>query len=476
MTPAILSGLRTDDTPRHNDSRTYSTSGAESAACCCYTAVMLPFYDKLTEMLDSARDTTGFRLFVWPPFIFGVVLLFVSFAFYPDQVRLSLQLALFLAPIWLPFLILHAAWDLWLVHIRSEFIESRKYQLLEIKMPRNLVKTPLAMETVFANIHHKKGESNWYQLYWQGQVRPYWSFEIASFGGQIHFYVWTRTDSRKIIENAFYAQYPGVQLVEAVDYTRTLNADPSVVAIWGCDFKKGADDVLPIKTYVEFGLDRVQKEPEQVDPFAHIVEYMGSIGKGEFLWLQLIIRTHQGEKYRRSKGKSYDWRKLGKEKVEEIRKESVLEGFPLPTKGQSETMAAIERNTAKLAYDVGGRAVYIAEPSKFNGTMITGMVNLFKPFASAGWNSIVPTHFGTEFNDYPWEIGNERRKDIFRREIIQAFRRRQYYHEPFMMSNPMILSVEEIASIYHVPSSSIETPGLRRIQSATGEAPANLPV
>jgi hypothetical protein len=43
------------------------------------------------------------------------------------------------------------------------------------------------------------------------------------------------------------------------------------------------------------------------------------------------------------------------------------------------------------------------------------------------------------------------------------------------MSNPMVMSTEELATIYHIPSSAIGTPGLRRIQSATGEAPANLP-
>jgi hypothetical protein len=453
--------------------------------------MVLPFYDTLVTYLDKARDTVGVRPFSWPPFILGVVLLFVAYSFYPVQVKFALQFALFLAPIWLPVLLINGAFTLWVLHIRSEFIASRKHILLEIKLPRNLVKTPLAMETVLANIHYKKGEGNWYQLYWQGNVRPYWSLEIASLEGEIHFYIWTRSDFRKLVENAFYAQYPGVQLVEAPDYTRIISADPKEWAIWGCDYKHTKEiDAYPIKTYVEYGLDKTQKEPEQVDPFAHFIEYMGSIGKGEYLWFQFIIRTHEGEKYWKSKGKGYNWRKQGTEEVEKIRKETSrkmkyldaatgktveTDGFPNPTKGQMETIAAIERNTAKLAFDVGGRCVYVAKPDKFDPAMISGMIGLFKPFNSEGWNGLRPTHFGTEFNDYPWEVGNERRKDVFRRGIIQAFRRRQYYHEPFNMSNPMVMSVEELATLFHVPSSSVETPGLRRIQSATGEAPANLP-
>jgi hypothetical protein len=40
----------------------------------------------------------------------------------------------------------------------------------------------------------------------------------------------------------------------------------------------------------------------------------------------------------------------------------------------------------------------------------------------------------------------------------------------------MVMSTEELATVYHIPSRSIETPGLTRIHSATGEAPANLPI
>lgn len=455
---------------------------------------MLPFYDKLAKLVNDARDTAGIRPFRWPPLIAGITLLFLAYVFFPAQVAASLSLALFLAPLWLPALLLGGAFTLWLVYIRSEFIATRPYVLLEIKLPRNLVKTPLAMETVLSSIHYTKGESNWFQIYWQGQVRPYWSLEIASFEGQIHFFVWTRSDFRKLVENAFYSQYPGVQLVEAMDYTRTISAEPEEWGVWGCDYKHTQPiDAYPIKTYVEYGLDKTQKEPEQVDPFASIVEFMGSIGRHQYFWLQFIIRVHAGEKYNKKneKGKPFTWRDQALEEVAKIRSETTkkfkyfdsasgkmieTEGFPNPTKGQSETIAAIERNVSKLAFDVGGRGVYIAEPKHFNPTFITGMISLFKAFNSEGWNGIKATHFGMEFSDYPWEFGNERRKDIFRRQIVQAFRRRQYFHEPFAMDNPMVMSTEEIATVFHVPSSTVATPGLRRIQSPTAEAPPDLPV
>ncbi len=349
------------------------------------------------------------------------------------------------------------------------------------------------MEAVLSDLHYSKGESNWYQKWWQGSVRPEWSFEMASLEGRVHFYIWTRSDFLRLVENAFYGQYPGVQLIEVVDYTRTISAKPEDYSVWGCDYKHTKPiDAYPIKTYIEFGLDKVQKEPEQVDPVSNIIEFLGSIGKGEYLWLQFITRIHVGEKYGKMKeGKWYTWRDQGTEEIETIRKKAgtkakyldpttgkmiTTEGFPNPTKGQSETIAAIERNIDKLAFDVGARCIYITEPKRFNPTMITGMIGLFKVVSSEGTNGIKATHFGMEFSDYPWEIGNERRKDIFRRKIVQAFRRRQYFHEPFVMSNPMVMSTEELATIYHIPSLAVEAPGLERITSATSDAPANLPI
>ena len=58
--------------------------------------------------------------------------------------------------------------------------------------------------------------------------------------------------------------------------------------------------------------------------------------------------------------------------------------------------------------------------------------------------------------------------------MIEAYRRRQFFHEPFV-AETMVMSTEELATLYHIPSHAVETPSLGRIQSATGEAPVNLP-
>lgn len=451
----------------------------------------------IQDLLKKLSSNTGFELNAYPILVLGVLFLVMGYLFMPQAVALALSLALFLAPLWLPGLLIGGAWSVWIVLRQSEYIASQKTILLEIKPPRSLVKTPLAMETFLQGIHHGPGEGNWYNRAIKGQVRPWWSLEIASHEGRVHFYIWTRAGFRRLIESQLYAQYAGAQVVEVPDYTRLISADPDESwAVWGCDFVHTKQDALPIKTYIEYGLDKVQKEPEQIDPLANLIEFMGSLGKGEHLWLQLPIRVHKGEKYGKTflvkgKKKPYTWQNQAKELVEEIRTETQKEwvdsqgnkqpGFPSPTKGQSEKMAAIERNVSKLAFDVGARGIYlVSKEGKFDSVVISGLTGIFKQFSSAEWNGFAPSGWMTAFEDYPWEIGVDKAKNEVRRKLVESYRRRQYFHQPYYygagLKNSMVMSTEELATIFHIPSAGVQSPSLERIQSATSEAPGNLPV
>lgn len=441
-------------------------------------------------------ESAGIRIKPYTVVAAGVVLIFMGFVFMPDSVSLALSMALFLAPLWLPVLLIGTAWELWVTLRRSEYIAAQKTVVLEVKPPRNLARTPLAMETFLQGIHHSPGEGNWYNRSIRGQVRPWWSLELASLEGKVHFYIWTRASFRRLLESQLYAQYPGAQVVEVPDYTRVVTADPhDEWAIWGCDFVHTADDAIPLKTYIEYGLDKVQKEHEQVDPLANLIEFLGAMGPGEYIWLQLPIRVHKGEKFAKTneKGSPYTWKDQGKDIVEEMRKKTrdpyidaasgeERPGFPNPTKGQMEKMAAIERNVSKLAFDVGARCIYLVDmkKGKFDPINISGVVGIFKQFTSEGWNGFRPKGWMTKFEDYPWEIGVEKLKQKYIRALVEAYRRRQYFHAPFrygaIMEDAMVMSTEELATIYHIPSAAVTSPSLDRIQSATSEAPSNLPV
>lgn len=117
---------------------------------------------------------------------------------------------------------------------------------------------------------------------------------------------------------------------------------------------------------------------------------------------------------------------------------------------------------------------------KFNVGFVLQLMNVFKPFNTAEWNDIDSSAWMKKFDDYPWDITINKRKDRFRHQMIEAYRRRQFFHEPFSeglsKDDIMVMSTEELATVFHIPSQAVTTPSLDRIQSATSEAPSNLPI
>ncbi len=420
----------------------------------------------------------------------GSILLF--FLFEPLQSIRNFQFVLFLSPLWIAPLLARFAWGRWVEMVRYDYNVQQDWILLEIQMPRDTRKSPLAMEAFFSNIHLAPGEGTWYKKFWLGRTRPWYSMEIVSLGGRVHFYIWTRKPFRHVIETYLYAQYPGVAVVEATDYTRLIDPTHAPYQMWGCEYEKKSADPVPIKTYVEFGLDKIAKPEETTDPLSQVVEFMGSLSPNEQLWIHIIIRYSKGEKYggkRNAQGKRYTWVDEGLEIIEDIRQSTVkkvsytdamtgekreTEGFPNPTKGQMEAMAAIGRNTSKLCFDVGMRAVYVAKEGHFRDYIGNFVTQIFRPFASADQQIAPQSLWSEEFQDFPWEDPKKVKYNEEMHHLLEFTRRRAYFHAPYIGPYTQ-MSTEELASIYHIPSSTTTAPNLPRIQSNTVDAPSNLP-
>src|SRR5438067_2018366 len=94
--------------------------------------------------------------------------------------------------LWLPLVSVIVFWELWVRYVRYYFFYNTKTVLLEIRLPREQFKSPLAMELAIAGIYQTGGETTVLDRYWFGKTRPWYSLEIVSNGGDVHFYVWTR--------------------------------------------------------------------------------------------------------------------------------------------------------------------------------------------------------------------------------------------------------------------------------------------
>lgn len=389
------------------------------------------------------------------------------------------------APIWLPLFLIFAACKLWVTYVRAEFIAKQETVLLDIRIPEIVDKSPAAMEAVLSVMFITGGESTFLDRLWLGKVRVWHSLELVSFGGQIHFYVWTRKATKQVVMNQLYSQYPSIEISEVPDYATRFDFSLEKYGVWGCDFLLSGGNPKPIKTYIDYGLDRDPKEEYKIDPMAALIEFLGSIGPRQQLWIQFVIRSHKGGlRDPKSIFKTRDFKSEAKEKIAGIFAKpemvdiSEVQGLPKTTKklskGQIEEISMIERKMQKYVFEGGIRVIYIAEKDAFEGTNIPGLIGIWRTFSAPGFNGFSPTRFSAKY-DYPWDDYNGQREDRDKYKVFDAYRRRAWFFAPYQLSYSLF-STEEIATIWHFPGQAVRTPTLPRIPSTRQEPPANLPV
>ncbi|PIR38362.1 MAG: hypothetical protein COV34_02020 [Candidatus Zambryskibacteria bacterium CG10_big_fil_rev_8_21_14_0_10_42_12] len=383
--------------------------------------------------------------------------------------------------IWLPAMFIMGFWHIWVNFKRREFHFNQGFVLLEMRLPKDISKSPAAMEAVLNHFYQTAGEATFIDRYINGKTRAWFSLELVSIEGQVRFFIWSRKNLRNLIEAQLYAQYPSIEIHEVPDYALPVVSDPSTNTMWGCEFDLTKPDAYPIKTYIDYGLDRDPDEEFKIDPLASLTEYLGSIGRGEQIWIQIIIRAHKKE--RKKAGTWFgtvDWTDDAKKEIEKLRKQSIIDSegeksrVSVLTEGTKDTIAAIERSIGKTPFDCGIRGIYIADKDVFNPINITGLTGAFKSFSSQDHNGFKPARGLTGF-DYPWQDYADIRKNKKKADLLDAYKRRSYFHLP-AASPSFVLTNEEVATLYHFPGQSVATPTFTRIPSRKAEAPSNLPI
>jgi hypothetical protein len=379
--------------------------------------------------------------------------------------------------LWGPLIAIMIAQKLWLSYVRLQFITtSFKFVLLEIKLPRVIDKTPMAMELVLQSLH-QGGMGNWFEKWWKGKVSPWFSLEIISREGEVKFFIRTPVKFKTLIESHIYAQYPDIEVIESEDY---ISAAPYIHekekwSMWGCEFGLTKPDPYPIKTYVDYGLDKLgTKEEFKSDPITSMIEFLGSVGRGEQIWFQILVRANIARYHTHGTWfGEHNWKDEGTRIVKEFNKKNSAEGAPKPSKNDMEAIAALERSLGKIGFDCGIRALYIADNEHYNPANIAGLTGAFRQYSSPTLNGFKPQN--TVGFDYPWQdyFGSKEKKQ--KHKIFDAYVRRSYFYAPYKRK-PFVLNSEELATIFHFPGGVAETPTFNRIESRKGEPPANLPI
>lgn len=376
--------------------------------------------------------------------------------------------------LWLPLLLGYLCWHSWVRQLRTRFIKNLTWTLLEIKLPRDISKSPRAMEVIL-NALHQTSDGNFIKKYWKGFLRMWFSLEIVGINGHIHFFVYTQTSFRNLVEAQFYAQYPGIEIVEVEDYTKNANFNNfDQWNISGVEFGLTNEDAYPIRTYIDYGLHELAtKEEQKTDPMTAFLEFLGSLKQGEQVWLQILIMATKKK-----------WKDEGKKIIEKIMKrdQKPKEGEkPAPfalSPGERSVVEAIEKDISKLGFDVGIRGIYLARKDMFNPVNVASLVGLMKQYNALNLNGFKPIKSRGTSVDYLFKKRREKRRKII---ALNIYTKRAYFYMPytrFSLRNweSFVLNTEELATIYHFPGRVAETPTFAKIEAKKSKPPINLPI
>ena len=393
-----------------------------------------------------------------------------------------------LSPIWVPVTLFHIFFDRWQDYTGLKFQDDNGRVTLRIKPPQEVFKSPEAMESVFAQIYNSYARDNLVQTYIDGKRPLTYSFELANVGGEVRMYINVpRKKVKNAVEAQLYAQYPGIEVIEEpLDYTAEVRNDLDKHDFMGFHFVKKENEVLPIKTYIDFGHDRMPKEEEKFEPMAPLLEHIGKCKPHERIWIQILATPHvkQDFKYGQLQAKG-TWEKAAAAKISEMmgRETSKLDPDEEKTQtklttGERDVIAAIERNVGKYAYEVVIRAMYITlDKKKFDGDMIGPILRGMSQWDIIGRNGI-GLKWRTDHN-WPWiQDPSGAKKKFYKKRELDYYKGRNYIEGDAKNKDdaPKVMSVEELASIYHIPGKSVVTPNLARVESIRRNAPPNLPI
>lgn len=420
----------------------------------------------------------------WILIMLGILMTYFVFQIFDITSTRVFGFVFLTAPLWLPWATFLIFFDAWKDYVQKSFDLHNGRVTLEIKIPQEIFKSPEAMELVLMQMHQAANPDNHIQTYWDGKHPPVFGLELVSRGGDVRFYISTpRKKFKNIIEAQLYAQYPGIEVVEApLDYTAEIGWNPEKFSYFAIHFGLKKADALPIKTYREYGLQTMPKEEEKIDPITSMLEMLGSIGQGEYIWIQILIDANREVTFKEgSLRRQPDWKDAARAEIVRImekardRAGAETSSMMLLTDTEKETLQAIERSIGKNAFNVGIRAMYIARNENFLvGERIGAIITGWRSYDDINRNAI-GLRWRTDYNWNWWQDPFDKKKERYKKTELRRHKLRSYVQNDPSMDAKTVMTTEELATIFHIPGKVVTTPTLGRIPSTRSEAPSNLP-
>jgi len=426
---------------------------------------------------------------------------FEIFGFYLDVPFLIFYLLLFGVLAVLLRFFFKLFWDfVWLPWRQKKYLAKQKFCLLHLLMPRINEQGPEATETIFNALAAAQKGGSWRERNLLGYFQQSVSFEIVSFGSDIHYFVFTPLQYRDLIEAGVYAAYPDVEIHEIEDYAERVNFKFPAEAheLWGTSFVFYNKAPYPIRTYKLF--EHSILDPKRVkDPLENMIETMSKLKDGEEMWFQLVITPI-----------SSSWTKEGEKLIKEVAKKAMIaegkggqwtlwqefqrqvfatggggeekEGYvPIP-RGTQNILELIQSKLSKAGFKVVLRMAYFAPKDVFSMARgVSGFLGALAGYNTLDLNGFKPN--GNTKTSGPEYYLVKKRQAQRKNLTLKRYKTRGKF-TPAGLSvdsmvnaeKPCILNSEELASLYHFPYTAERVEAIKGISSRRGRPPANLPV
>ncbi len=343
-----------------------------------------------------------------------------------------------------------------LLQLKKALLEV-EWTVLSLAVPKENEKGPESAENLFAALH------GIFQEQIPEILQPRISLEIVARPQAITFYVVCPSYLADFVESQIYAQYPTVEIHKTEDYTQFLPKGHFAIG----ELTTTKEEVLPIKTFPNF----------EVDPLASLTSTLGKVSGEEQNWVQIIIRPVSDAWQKKSISWAQVVKTTGKAPSKVFSLKNILssllsfskellitakggsseegeESSPpeLPGPLQSAVEGAEQKST-KLGFKTKIRLVSFASDPETAKAKLLNVVGSFKQFNTTNMNGFA--------------LGKIALDD---REELEKYRQR------FFLTDGYILNIEELASLYHLPNVSVQTPKIAWAGAKKGEPPKNLPI
>lgn len=298
-----------------------------------------------------------------------------------------------------------------------------KYILLQVSLPKeNEIKIDAA-EQMFAAIASLKKDVRFLKMM---HVPQYLSFEIVGKPGDIRFYVAVPKKLHDMVEKQINGSYPEAEVKVVDEYN--IFSETGKVSFTSLYLKKG--DYYPIKAYKDL----------PVDPLSLITSTLAKMQEGEGAAIQILV------------GPSIkDWQKLGHSFVSGKKKK---EANPETAKYDTDPKAldAVEQKVSKPGFDVTIRIVVSSTSKEQADAHLANIVGAFSQFTS-------------DLNSF-----KKHKHRFFKRWFMYDF---IYRYWP-LWGTTSVLNSEELATIFHFPNKSVQTPHIHVLNAKKAPPPPQI--